>query len=122
MRRQACLRFHRERILGETGGQTALKLALFEAFFSRREDVSDVDTLVAVVARAGLDARAAAGLLDSGRYAAAVREAQRHWLEREVHAVPTFFLQENHPIPGAQDAATFRRVLEKILARGATAA
>ena len=37
------------------GRQTELKLALFEAFFSRREDVNDPGCWLAVAARAGLD-------------------------------------------------------------------
>ncbi len=102
----------------ERGAQTALKLALFEAFFRRREDVSDVQTLAAVAARAGLDAPQAAAVLADERYAAPVRREQAQWLEREVHAVPTFFFQGRYMVPGAQEAAAFRRVLLKIHERG----
>ena len=48
---------------GEQGRQTELKLALFEAFFSRREDVNDPGVLVAVAARAGLDSAQARAVL-----------------------------------------------------------
>lgn len=101
----------------ETGVQTALKLALFEAFFRRREDVSDPQTLAAVAARAGLDAEQASAVLADDRYAAPVRQEQAQWLEREVHAVPTFFFQDRYMVPGAQEAETFRRVLRKIYQR-----
>lgn len=102
---------------GEGESQTALKLALFEAFFSRREDVSDPALLAEVAGRAGLDAQAAAAVLADGRYAPAVRDVQSVWLEREVHAVPTFYFQDQYMVPGAQEAGTFQRVLTKIHSR-----
>lgn len=102
--------------------QTALKLALFEAFFSRREDVSDTALLAEVAGRAGLSRDEARAVLADGRYAAAVRAEQQLWLEREVHAVPTFYFQDRYMVPGAQEASTFERVLAKIHQRERDAA
>ncbi|MEZ5503578.1 MAG: DsbA family oxidoreductase [Halioglobus sp.] len=104
---------------GEQGRQTALKLALFEAFFSRREDVSDPRLLAEVAGRAGLDSAQASAVLADGRYAALVRAAQQHWLDKDVHAVPTFFFQQQYLVPGAQEAEAFVRLLEKIRVRSA---
>lgn len=98
----------------EEGRQTELKLALFEAFFSRREDVSDEQVLATVAARAGLPAADAMTVLTDGRYAQAVREAQQHWLDREVHAVPAFVFNGQFMVPGAQEADTFVRLLNRI--------
>lgn len=102
---------------GQQGRQTELKLALFEAFFSRREDVGDIDLLCEVASRVGLDGEAAHAVLLDARYAQEVRAEQGYWLEREVHAVPTFFLQRQYIIPGAQDAEAFARILQKIRAK-----
>lgn len=101
------------------GRQTELKLALFEAFFSRREDVNDPAVLAAVAARAGLDSDEAGAVLSDERYAPAVRAEQQYWLEQDVHAVPTFFFQRQYIVPGAQDAEAFVRLLQKIQSRGA---
>jgi predicted DsbA family dithiol-disulfide isomerase len=101
------------------GRQTELKLALFEAFFSRREDVSDPGQLSAVAERAGLDRVEAGAVLADARFAPVVREEQQYWLEREVHAVPTFFFQQQYIVPGAQAAEAFVRLLQKIQARSA---
>ncbi|MEL7045744.1 MAG: DsbA family oxidoreductase [Pseudomonadota bacterium] len=95
------------------GRQTELKLALFAAFFSERQDVSKIDVLVAAAAHVGLAADEARQLLCDARFARAVRDEQRYWLAREVHAVPTFMLNDSYPIPGAQDARTFLRILDK---------
>lgn len=102
---------------GEQGRQTALQLALFEAFFSRRENVGDSEVLVDVAARAGLDTGEAREILAAGTYARDVRAEQARWLDREVHAVPMFFLNDGYGIPGAQESQTFLRVLEKLRER-----
>lgn len=102
---------------GEEGRQTALKLALFEAFFSCREDVDDPGLLADVAARAGLDAAQASAILSDQRYAQTVREEQQYWLDKEVHAVPTFYFQQQYLIPGAQESEAFVRLLKKIQSR-----
>jgi len=99
------------------GRQTELKLALFEAFFSQREDVSDLDVLAHTAKTVGLDQVEALAVLGDDRYAAVVRAEQQHWLERDVHAVPTFLFNGKYPVPGAQDAETFVRILNKIRTR-----
>ena len=101
------------------GLQTALKLALFAAFFSRREDVNDPAVLAEVASRAGLDGAEASAVLSDARYSTAVREEQQHWLDQEVHAVPTFVFQQQYIVPGAQEAEAFVRLLQKIQARSA---
>ena len=94
--------------------QTTLQLALFEAFFSRREDISDCRILPVIAVRAGLDAEEAAAVLADARYASAVRQAQQVWLQREVHAVPHFVFNGRYEVPGAQEADTFAHYLRKI--------
>jgi len=96
------------------GRQSELKMALFEAYFSRRENVDDCSVLAATAGRAGLDPARAAEVLETGCYAGAVRTDQASWLEREVHAVPTFFFNRGFPVPGAQEAVTFVKVLERL--------
>ena len=98
----------------EQGLQTELKLALFEACFSRRENVSDPVTLATVANRVGLDSSEAREVLESSRYAEAVRSEQSRWLDREVHAVPAFFFNDGYPVSGAQEAETFVRVLNRL--------
>jgi predicted DsbA family dithiol-disulfide isomerase len=101
------------------GLQTALKLALFDAFFSLREDVNDVDLLAEVAGRVGLDKALAKEVIADERFAQTVRQEEKHWLEQEVHAVPTFFFQQQYRVAGAQEAEAFVRVLEKIQSKGA---
>lgn len=98
----------------QLGLQTELKLALFEAYFSRGQNVSDPKLLVAVAARVGLDSEQARQVLESARYAQLVRNEQARWLDKEVHAVPAFFFNEGFPVSGAQEPETFVRVLNRL--------
>ena len=95
-------------------GYKQLQKALFDAFFSFREDVSDGQVLAAVAGRVGLPVAEALEVAEDGRYAQAVREEQQIWLDKGVHAVPTFLFNQKYIVPGAQDAETFVRVLNKI--------
>lgn len=100
----------------EQGRQTELKMALFEAFFSRRENVSDNGMLAEVAQRVGLSGTDAMAVLESARYAQTVRSEQARWLDREVHAVPMFIFNDGYPVSGAQEAETFVRVLKRLQA------
>jgi predicted DsbA family dithiol-disulfide isomerase len=97
------------------GKQTELKLALFAAFFSKRRDVNDTGTLLAICEDIGLSRSEAEEILGSERYANAVRAEQREWLEREIHAVPFFVFNNRFSVPGAQEAETFVKVLNKLV-------
>lgn len=99
---------------GEQGEQTKLELALFESYFSRAERVDAPEVLVAVAARAGLDQDEARSVLDDGRYVDAVRDQQRFWLSKGIHAVPSFILDQRYLIPGAQDPEVFVAALQKL--------
>jgi predicted DsbA family dithiol-disulfide isomerase len=108
---------------GEIGGrQTALKLALFHAYFTDQRNVSDDAVLLDAVDSVGLDRAEAAAVLAGGRYVAAVDTEIAHWQDQNITGVPAFIIAGKYMIPGAQDAATFARVLERIVDKEAVAA
>ncbi|MBU6165246.1 MAG: DsbA family oxidoreductase [Alphaproteobacteria bacterium] len=99
------------------GRAHGLKTALFEAHFSRAEPLNDPETLVRAAVSAGLDAAAAREVLASGRYADEVDAQQRWWREeQDVHAVPAIIFNGKYAILGGQPAATFEKVIGRIIA------
>ena len=104
---------------GLEGRQSALKHALFEAYFTNGENPSDHDALVAAAGRAGLDEAAARDVLTSGRYSDDVRTAERHWREAGINAVPAVVINDKYLISGGQPAAAFERALRTIAAEAA---
>lgn len=104
---------------GETGGQTALKKALFRSYFTEQRNVSDDEVLLDAVDAAGLDRAAAKDALSDPRYDAIVDAELAHWLDQNISGVPAFIVNGKYMIPGAQDADTFVRVLEKVMEKEA---
>ena len=100
---------------GETGGQTALKLALFKVYFTDQSNISEDDVLLGAVGRAGLDLVEAKAVLTDRRHAAAVDAEINHWRDQNITGVPAFIINETYMIPGAQDGETFVRILERVL-------
>lgn len=96
------------------GRQAALKHALFEAYFTEDRNPSDRDVLVAAAEKAGLDPGAARDVLDSGRYAAEVRQAEALWRSRGINAVPAVIIDGRYLISGGQPPEAFEQALRKI--------
>ncbi|WP_310495950.1 DsbA family oxidoreductase [Sandarakinorhabdus sp.] len=94
--------------------QHALKMALFDAHFTRGEPLNDSETLVRAAIAAGLDGAAARDVLDSGRYADEVRAAQALWRDADIHAVPAIIFNGRHAILGGQPAEVFEKVIRRI--------
>jgi predicted DsbA family dithiol-disulfide isomerase len=97
--------------------QTALKLALFSAYFQKGLDVSDEAVLLDIAESAGLDRTEAKGWLSDEALAGAVRGEQAYWRDENISGVPAIIFDGQFMVPGAQSAETFARVIEKILAK-----
>ena len=104
---------------GLEGRQSALKHALFDAYFTNGENPGDHDVLVAAAGKAGLDEATAREVLASGRYADDVRAAERRWHEEGINAVPAVIINNKYLISGGQPAAAFERALRSIAAEAA---
>jgi predicted DsbA family dithiol-disulfide isomerase len=100
------------------GKQTELEMALFEAYFTKGQDVNDETVLKKAVARAGMDPWEAARVLEDGRFKLEVRQKQAGWLQRGVRAVPTFVFGEKFAMSGAREPAEIKAVLQDLLAKG----
>ncbi len=99
----------------DSGKQTALKMALFSAYFTDQAAIDDVEILAAAAKCAGLDPDEARAVLADGRFAEAVDTEVAYWQDQNVTGVPAFVINGKYMIPGAQDAEVFVQVLEKVL-------
>ena len=106
----------------ESGKQTDLKLALFQAYFTDQANISDDEILMAAVESVGLDRAGAEKLLASGRMVDHVRAEEEYWQNQNITGVPAYIVNGKYMIPGAQDVETFGRVIDRILEKEAKAA
>jgi predicted DsbA family dithiol-disulfide isomerase len=103
---------------GLEGKQLPLKHALFEAYFSRGENLSDHDVLARAAGVAGLDRARAQEVLASDAYADEVRQRERYYLDQGIHAVPAVIVDDKHLIQGGHPPEVFERALRQIAENG----
>ena len=99
--------------------QTALKLALFSAYFQQGLDVSYETVLLDIAAGVGLDRDEARSWLADETLAGTVRGELAYWRGENISGVPAIIFDGAFMVPGAQSAETFAGVIEKILAKWA---
>jgi predicted DsbA family dithiol-disulfide isomerase len=103
---------------GLEGRQRELKHALLRAYHGRGDNPGARDVLLKAATESGLDPDRAREIIDSGRYADEVRNAERRWQELGIHAVPSVIVDDRHLIQGGQPPEVFERALRQ-LARAA---
>ena len=99
--------------------QSALQEALFTAFFTDGRDVSDEPTLRLIAGDVGLAEADVSDALSSAELDAAVRAEERRWQQEGIHGVPTFIVNGQYTIQGAQGEAAYGRMLDTLLSRHA---
>ncbi|MDK3075733.1 DsbA family oxidoreductase [Sedimentitalea sp. JM2-8] len=95
------------------GLQHPLKLALFAAYFSEGQNVSDREVLVSVAASVGLDGDAARAVVTTGSHAEEVRRKQAFWTGNGISGVPTMVFGGKYLLTGAQGIDTYAEVLRQ---------
>lgn len=98
----------------DQGKQMALKLALFDAYFTQGSDVSDRDVLCDVAGSVGLDAEAARALLDGDDLMQVVREEERFWTQQGISGVPAMVFDRKHLVTGAQGVEAYTSILTQL--------
>ena len=110
--------------LAEAGpqAQTRLKLALFEAHFNHRRNISDRTVLLDIAAEAGLHRMAAkAALEDEALETQVIAEERAAW-DHNITGVPAMIVNRKFMIPGAQAPETYVNALRRVVAKAAAAA
>ncbi|MEB3735249.1 DsbA family oxidoreductase [Halopseudomonas pachastrellae] len=106
----------------EHGRQTAMKQALFDAYFGEAKNVSDKGVLLEAVRAAGLDAAEAEQVLDTDRFADIVRADEAKWQQAGISSVPAFVINGRYLISGAQEPDYLVQSLREIVRQDAEGA
>lgn len=105
-------------IEGGAAVQNRLKLALFDAHFQQRRNVSDPDVLVDVAVSLGLDPAGARAALDDPALGQIVRSEQAQAYDMNISGVPAMIVQGKFMIPGAQEPEVYAQALRRVVAKG----
>jgi len=98
------------------GVQDAVVEALFRAYFTDGRDISNRQTLLDVVAEAGLDRKKAEAVLNTDDGQEAIKEAGKLARRFRVEGVPFFIVNGTFKLSGAQQPDTFLDAFGKALA------
>ena len=91
-------------LAGELGVQPAVKEAMMRAYFIDGRDLTDIDTLVEVAERAGLDPKRARAHLADPDALRAIDGADLQARRIGVEGVPFFIFNRRYAVSGAQEA------------------
>nr|WP_315463970.1 DsbA family oxidoreductase [uncultured Rhodoferax sp.] len=100
----------------DTGLQTALKKALFKAYFTDGKDPSQHAVLVEAAESVGLSGEEARAVLAGNEFADAVRAQEQVYLNAGIHSVPAVVINDRHLISGGQPPEVFEQALRQIAA------
>lgn len=100
--------------------QRNLKMALLEAYHGQARSMEDPAVLLDAVAQAGLDRAEAEAVLKEERYAQEVRDAERHFQQLGISAVPSVIINDRHLIQGGQPPEVFEQALRQLAAQSAS--
>jgi len=99
---------------GTQGREHDLKMALFEAFFTNRENVNDLEVLADTAARIGLDRDEALAVLRDARFAEEVRVNEQTWTTKGIQGVPAMIFNQKYLVTGAQGTENFVSILRQL--------
>jgi len=83
--------------------------AVFAAYFSHGLDIGELDVLRQIASDIGLEADALADAVKSGKYLLMLEKTKEDAARLGVTGVPTFFINDNRSIVGAQSLDVFRK-------------
>lgn len=102
--------------------QNRLKLALFDAHFQQRRNVSDPDVLVDLATSVGLDPQGARAALDDEALGQIVRREEAAAWDMNISGVPAMVVNGKFLIPGAQEPDVYANALRRVAAKLGAAA
>lgn len=95
--------------------QSTLYDELFRAYFCNGDDIGDPTSLRRIANAAGLNSVASKTALESDALDGQLTERLARAADRGITAVPTFVIDDQWSIPGAQDIEFFERTLYRLL-------
>lgn len=96
--------------------QTRLKLALFDAHFQQRRDISDPAVLLDLVENLGLPREGAEAALADEELGTVIRAEEREAAEMNITGVPAMVVGGKFMVPGAQTPEVYVDVLRRAAA------
>ena len=102
---------------GLEGRQSLMISALFRTYWVEGRDIGDLAVLADIAAEAGMDRAVVARLLETDADLAEIRAREAHARQRGVNAVPTFLIENQYVLSGAQPPEVWGQVIQELAAK-----
>lgn len=99
---------------GIEGRQIPVVSFLFDSYFEKGQDIGDLEVLLQIAERAGMDGPATRRLLESDADADDIRTRDAHARQRGVSGVPMFIVANQHALSGAQPTDLWLNAIDEI--------
>ena len=96
------------------GKHHTLHNALMRAYFAEQKDIGDVAILKDLAQSIGLDASELEAALSSGQFRPKIEADALEARRLGIHSTPTFIINDEITVSGAQPLEQFRKILNKI--------
>ena len=99
--------------------QDAYHEALLDAYFTKNRNIADWTILVDIAEQVGIDRAEFTARLEENKqhFASWVIDEHNSAIRDGITAVPTVVIGDVFPVPGAQDAETYIRLVERFIER-----
>lgn len=87
---------------------------IFQAYFTELQDIGNLEVILAIGEETGLNRAELKEALEERRYAERLQEAIAEGKRNKITGAPTFIINEQYKIFGAQPIEKFRKLLEEI--------
>ena len=102
------------------GAQSAVVLAIFDAYWHMGRDIGRDDVLADIAQAAGMDAKAVLRLLATDADKDDIIARDQDARQKGVSAVPTFLVAQSYVVAGAQPPTVWAEVIAEVSAKIAT--
>ncbi|MEM8791173.1 MAG: DsbA family oxidoreductase [Pseudomonadota bacterium] len=97
-----------------TGGQASVVNQLFRRYFVEGQDISDHEVLLEIAESVGMERDVVAELLNGDADREALQQEEQAARQMGVTGVPCFIINGRHVVQGAQDTATWLKIIEEL--------
>lgn len=98
-----------------TGKQTQLKEALFNAFFTQQQDISKRDVLNKIAQNIGLEISDIEDVLDNSKTQNHVAEKVLNWHKVGITSVPTLIFNDRTVLSGSRPVEAYKQILSSLI-------
>lgn len=99
----------------DAGRYHSFHVRVFHAYFTENLDIGDIEVILDLAKKEGLDTEELSAALQDGRYRSRLEDAREDTQRYGVTAIPTFIVNGTKKIVGAQSLDQFRKAFANVL-------